>query len=102
MSDINLNSFQKHIQTFMNHIKSTGETQVDEKTFLDKITNDKSIFCMLDQNCDGKISEDEILQKGYDVKSDLIKIGHHGSSTSTVIPPRASTKSTTPLKFILT
>ena len=30
-----------------------------------------------------KISEDEILQKGYDVKSDLIKIGHHGSSTST-------------------
>lgn len=60
MPDINLNSFQKHIQTFMNHIKSTGETQVDEKTFLDKITNDRSIFCMLDQNCDGKISEDEM------------------------------------------
>ena len=60
MSDINLNSFQKQIQTFMNHIKSTGETQVDEKTFLDKITNDKSIFCMLDQNCDRKISEDEM------------------------------------------
>ena len=35
MPDINLNSFQKHIQTFMNHIKSTGETQVDEKTFLE-------------------------------------------------------------------
>ncbi len=60
MPDINLNSFQKHIQTFMNHIKSTGETQVDEKTFLDKITNDKSIFHMLDQNRDGKISEDEM------------------------------------------
>ena len=60
MPDINLNSFQKHIQTFMNHIKSTGETQVDEKTFLDKITNDRSIFCMLDQNCDGKITEDEM------------------------------------------
>lgn len=60
MPDINLNSFQKHIQTFMNHIKSTGETQVDEKTFLDKITNDRSIFCMLDQNRDGKISEDEM------------------------------------------
>ena len=60
MSDINLNSFQKHIQTFMNHIKSTGETQVDEKTFLDKITNDRSIFCMLDQNRDGKISKDEM------------------------------------------
>ena len=60
MPDINLNSFQKHIQTFMNHIKSTGETQVDEKTFLDKITNDKSIFHMLDQNRDGKITEDEM------------------------------------------
>ena len=60
MSDINLNSFQKHIQTFMNHIKSTGETQVDEKTFLDKITNDRSIFEMLDQNRDGKITENEM------------------------------------------
>lgn len=60
MPDINLNSFQKHIQTFMNHIKSTGETQVDEKTFEEKITNDKSIFYMLDQNCDGKITEDEM------------------------------------------
>lgn len=60
MSDINLNSFQKQIQTFMNHIKSTGETQVDEKTFLDKITNDKSIFYMLDQNCDGKVTENEM------------------------------------------
>ena len=30
-----------------------------------------------------KISEDEILNKGYDVRSDLIKIGHHGSSSST-------------------
>lgn len=60
MPDINLNSFQKHVQTFMNHIKSTSETQVDEKTFLDKITNDKSIFCMLDQNRDGKISKDEM------------------------------------------
>ena len=60
MSDINLNSFQKHIQTFMNHIKSTGETQVDEKTFQEKITNDKSIFYMLDQNCDGKVTENEM------------------------------------------
>lgn len=60
MSDINLNSFQKQIQTFMNHIKSTGETQVDEKTFLDKITNDRSIFEMLDQNRDGKITENEM------------------------------------------
>ncbi len=60
MPDINLNSFQKQIQTFMNHIKSTGETQVDEKTFLDKITNDRSIFEMLDQNRDGKITENEM------------------------------------------
>lgn len=30
-----------------------------------------------------EISENEILNKGYDLKSDLIKIGHHGSSSST-------------------
>jgi competence protein ComEC len=30
-----------------------------------------------------KISEQEILNKGYAIKSDLIKIGHHGSSSST-------------------
>lgn len=30
-----------------------------------------------------KLSEDEILNKGYDLKCDLIKIGHHGSSSST-------------------
>lgn len=30
-----------------------------------------------------KISENEILTKGYNLKSDLIKIGHHGSSSST-------------------
>lgn len=30
-----------------------------------------------------KISEDEILNKGYDLKCNLIKIGHHGSSSST-------------------
>lgn len=29
------------------------------------------------------LSENEILQKGYDIKSDLLKIGHHGSSSST-------------------
>lgn len=29
------------------------------------------------------LAENEILDKGYDIKSDLIKIGHHGSSSST-------------------
>jgi beta-lactamase superfamily II metal-dependent hydrolase len=29
------------------------------------------------------LSENEILSKGYDVKSDFLKVGHHGSSTST-------------------
>lgn len=29
------------------------------------------------------LSENEILTKNYDLKSDVIKIGHHGSSTST-------------------
>jgi competence protein ComEC len=29
-----------------------------------------------------KLSESEILSKGYDIKADVIKIGHHGSSSS--------------------
>ena len=31
------------------------------------------------------LSENEILNKGTDIKCDLIKIGHHGSSTSTAL-----------------
>lgn len=30
-----------------------------------------------------KLSENEILNKGYDIKADVLKIGHHGSKTST-------------------
>ena len=60
MVDINLNSFQKHVQAFKNLTKTTGETSIDSQTFQEKITNDQSIFQLLDQNCDGKISEDEI------------------------------------------
>jgi len=30
-----------------------------------------------------KEAEDEVLKKGYDVSSDVLKVGHHGSSTST-------------------
>lgn len=29
-----------------------------------------------------KLSEKEILQKKYDIKADVLKLGHHGSSTS--------------------
>ena len=60
MADINLSSFQKHVQNFMNIVKSSGDAKVDEQTFAEKVTNDISIFKMLDQNHDGKISEDEI------------------------------------------
>jgi competence protein ComEC len=31
----------------------------------------------------GEVSEKEMLAKGYSLKSDVLKIGHHGSSTST-------------------
>ena len=44
----------------MNIVKSSGDAKVDEQTFTDKVTNDRSIFEMLDQNKDGKISQDEI------------------------------------------
>lgn len=30
-----------------------------------------------------KISEEEILKEGFDIKSDVLKVGHHGSRTST-------------------
>lgn len=29
------------------------------------------------------VSEEEMLQKGYDLKADVLKVGHHGSSSST-------------------
>jgi len=29
------------------------------------------------------LSEEEMLQKGYDLKADVLKVGHHGSSSST-------------------
>lgn len=60
MVDINLSSFQKHIDVFKNLIKTSGETSIDYQTFQEKVTKDRSIFEMLDQNWDGKISEDEI------------------------------------------
>ena len=60
MPDINLSSFQKYAQSFINLVKSTGETKVDAQTFQEKVTSDISIFEMLDQNGDGKISEDEV------------------------------------------
>ncbi|KXG78595.1 Hydroxyacylglutathione hydrolase [Fervidicola ferrireducens] len=32
-----------------------------------------------------KLSEEEMLKKGYDLKADVLKVGHHGSSSSTSI-----------------
>ena len=60
MPDINLNSFQKHLEVFKNLVQTTGDTKIDKQTFQEKITNNQSIFQLLDQNGDGKISEDEI------------------------------------------
>ncbi len=40
----------------------------------------KSILFMGDAE---ELSENEILKKGYDLKSDVIKLGHHGSRSST-------------------
>lgn len=30
-----------------------------------------------------KISEEEMIERGYDLKADVLKVGHHGSNTST-------------------
>ena len=60
MPDINLNSLQKHLEAFKNLVQTTGDTKIDEQTFQEKITNNQSIFHLLDQNGDGKISEDEM------------------------------------------
>ena len=32
-----------------------------------------------------KISEDEMIKKGYNLSSDVLKVGHHGSSTSSTV-----------------
>ena len=60
MPNIDLNSFQQLVQNFKNIVKSSGEAKIDEQTFLEKVTKDKSIFAMLDNNRDGKISEEEM------------------------------------------
>ena len=59
MVDINLSLFQRHIEAFKNLIATSGETSIDFQTFQEKVTKDRSIFLMLDQNWDDKISEDD-------------------------------------------
>lgn len=46
-----------------------------------KITYGKTSFLFTGDA--GKLVEKEVLQKGYDVKADVLKLGHHGSTTST-------------------
>jgi len=60
MPNIDLDSFQKQVQAFKKLVQTIGERKVDAQTFEEKVTNNKSIFEMLDLDCDGKISEDEI------------------------------------------
>jgi len=60
MQNINLKTFQKNFQKFMNTVIKTGDTNVDKQTFTKKVTKDISIFNMLDRNRDGKVSQDEI------------------------------------------
>lgn len=46
-----------------------------------KITYGKTSFLFTGDA--GKLVEKEVLQKGYNVKADVLKLGHHGSTTST-------------------
>lgn len=49
-----------------------------------KITDGKTKFLFTGDA--EKISENEILKKGYNIESDVLKLGHHGSSTSSTKP----------------
>lgn len=46
-----------------------------------KVTYEKNRFLLMGDA--EKLSEEEIIKKGFDISADVIKIGHHGSSSST-------------------
>jgi beta-lactamase superfamily II metal-dependent hydrolase len=46
-----------------------------------KLTYNKTSFLLTGDA--GNTSEKEMLSKGYDLKADVLKVGHHGSRTST-------------------
>ena len=59
---------------------STFYESTNDYSAVVKITyKDSSFLFMGDAE---KLSEKEILNKGFDVKADVLKVGHHGSSTS--------------------
>lgn len=64
---------------FLGPVKNTYENTNDH-SIVTKITyKDNSFLIMGDAE---KISEGDILKNGYNVKADVLRVGHHGSSTS--------------------
>lgn len=59
----------------------TGYDDVNNYSLVVKITFRNTSFLMMGDAED--ISEKEILSAGYDIKANLVKIGHHGSENST-------------------
>jgi competence protein ComEC len=60
---------------------STKYEDLNNYSVVLKMTCGKTSF--LFQGDAEKLSEQEILKKGYDIKADVIKLGHHGSNSST-------------------
>ncbi len=53
---------------------------LNDYSIVSKISYGKNSFMLMGDA--EKVSEKEIISKGYNLKSDVIKLGHHGSSTS--------------------
>lgn len=59
----------------------SGYKDVNNESIVIKVTFGDNSFLFTGDAED--VSEKEMLSKGYDLKSDVLKVGHHGSSSST-------------------
>lgn len=74
-----LNSGDEKLEVFAPN--STKYSDLNNYSIVTKLTcGEKSFLFTGDAQAD---SEKEMIAKGYDLKSDVLKCGHHGSSTST-------------------
>ena len=60
MVEFNLNTFRTQVKQVLNNFQNNDIKSIDKENFIKNTQLDNSIFKLLDQNDDGKISEDEI------------------------------------------